>query len=235
MSDFEGLWIKREILQNKDLSDFDKLLLAEIQVLEPCTASNQYLADIFNVSRRKVMRSLKELQGRGYIKVTYFSPVQRKITSDKIGTSDKKSTSDKIGITSTKIDTSTSDKNGTTSTKIVTQEYKDNKKKIGEKKKSAPTSIFDIDQDVLHFYQDNIQLITKPFEVERLADDIEHFGAAKCIEAIKRAVLRNKRSLGYVESILRSWEVNGYDEGQKAPAPPPPKEKLKYFGEGDDY
>lgn len=71
--------------------------------------------------------------------------------------------------------------------------------------------------------------------MERLADDIEHFGAAKCIEAIKRAVLRNKRSLGYVESILRSWEVNGYDEGQKAPAPPPPKEKLKYFGEGDDY
>jgi DnaD/phage-associated family protein len=65
---------------------------------------------------------------------------------------------------------------------------------------------------ILEMYQNEIRPVISPIELEKLDDDIEHYGADAVKKAIERSVLRNKRSLGYMESILRSWEVNGYDE-----------------------
>lgn len=65
---------------------------------------------------------------------------------------------------------------------------------------------------ILEMYQNEIRPVLSPIELEKLDDDIEHYGADAVKKAIERSVLRNKRSLGYMESILRSWEVNGYDE-----------------------
>lgn len=80
-----------------------------------------------------------------------------------------------------------------------------------EEEKTTTTTI---NQEVLSLYQDNIHPIT-PIEVEKLADDIEQYGVKWCLEAIKRAVMRNKRTLGYIEGILHGWATNGYDDGQK--------------------
>lgn len=80
-----------------------------------------------------------------------------------------------------------------------------------EEEKTTTTAI---NQEVLSLYQDNIHPIT-PIEVEKLADDIEQYGVKWCLEAIKRAVMRNKRTLGYIEGILHGWATNGYDDGQK--------------------
>lgn len=90
-----------------------------------------------------------------------------------------------------------------------------------------------VSEELLSLYQDNIHPIS-PLEYEKLADDVERYGEQWCIEAIKRAVLRNKRTLGYIEGILNGWETNGFDEGKKKTEPPPQREKLKYFGEDDD-
>lgn len=80
-----------------------------------------------------------------------------------------------------------------------------------EEEKTTTTTI---NQEVLSLYQDNIHPIT-PIEVEKLADDIEQYGVKWCLEAIKRAVMRNKRTLGYIEGILHGWATNGYDNGEK--------------------
>lgn len=80
-----------------------------------------------------------------------------------------------------------------------------------EEEKMTTTAI---NQEVLSLYQDNIHPIT-PIEVEKLADDIEQYGVKWCLEAIKRAVMRNKRTLGYIEGILHGWATNGYDNGEK--------------------
>ena len=166
--ELKGLWVPIEILQAEELTTTEKMVLAEIYALQPCRASNEYLGQFLNLNKRQIMRIIKILEGKGWIKTTYFSPVNREITttknvtSDKSGTtknvttSDKSSTtknvtqyqkchltSDKSGTTSTKNVTSTSDKSGTTSTKNVTQEYRDNinieyRENIGENITAPP-------------------------------------------------------------------------------------------------
>lgn len=69
-----------------------------------------------------------------------------------------------------------------------------------------------IPQAVIDVYQIEIRPGLSDVEAERLADDVARYGEAMVIKAIQRAAIRNKRSIGYVEGILRKWEVNGYDE-----------------------
>jgi len=76
-------------------------------------------------------------------------------------------------------------------------------------REDSPTTVPD---EVLRAYQDNIQPIATAMELEKLIYDVEKYGSNIVIKAIQRAVMRNKRSLGYVEGILTDWEKNGYDE-----------------------
>ncbi|MGN8832654.1 Lin1244/Lin1753 domain-containing protein [Selenomonas montiformis] len=63
---------------------------------------------------------------------------------------------------------------------------------------------------VVQNFSDNIHPIT-PMEFESLQEALEVFSADRVIEAISRAVDRNKRSMGYVRGILKSWKEEGYD------------------------
>ena len=63
---------------------------------------------------------------------------------------------------------------------------------------------------VVQKFSDNIHPIT-PMEFESLQEVMEVFSADRVIEAISRAVDRNKRSMGYVRGILKSWQEEGYD------------------------
>ena len=63
---------------------------------------------------------------------------------------------------------------------------------------------------VVQKFSDNIHPIT-PMEFESLQEALEVFSADRVIEAISRAVDRNKRSMGYVRGILKSWQEEGYD------------------------
>lgn len=78
-----------------------------------------------------------------------------------------------------------------------------------EKETGSSTTI---PQSVLDTYQTEIRPICNGIELEKLADDVERYGEAAVIKAIQRAAIRNKRSISYVEAILRRWETDGYDD-----------------------
>lgn len=89
-----------------------------------------------------------------------------------------------------------------------------NLKSIGdsEKKQDSTTTTFD---DALKTFVEEIRPVPSPLEYEKLEDDVEHYGARLVVKAIQRASVRNKRSMGYVESILKKWESDGYDDEDK--------------------
>ncbi len=100
--------------------------------------------------------------------------------------------------------------------------YKDIKEKdISTTSRKGETEIDDDFKTVIKTYEDNIRPAISPLEFEKLADDVEHFGKDAVIKAIERADYRNKRSLGYIEAILKRWETEGYDD---------PDERSKKYG-----
>ena len=71
--DFRGIWIPKEIWLSKDLSTNEKILLAEIDSLggssDGCFASNQYLAEFFDLSKDRISKLISGLKNKGYITV----------------------------------------------------------------------------------------------------------------------------------------------------------------------
>ena len=74
---------------------------------------------------------------------------------------------------------------------------------------NSPTTLSNA---VLDAYQREIRPVCSMMELGKLSDDAERYGEAAVIKAIERAAIRGKRSIGYVEGILRRWEADGYDE-----------------------
>ena len=69
---------------------------------------------------------------------------------------------------------------------------------------------------VMQAYASNIHPVASSIEKDKLLDLAESYGQEACLKAIERAVLRNKRSLAYIQGILRNWQANGYDEVEHA-------------------
>lgn len=69
---------------------------------------------------------------------------------------------------------------------------------------------------VLRAYSNNIHPVASSIEKDKLLDLVERYGQDACLKAIERAVMRNKRSLAYIQGILRNWQANGYDEVEHA-------------------
>lgn len=65
---------------------------------------------------------------------------------------------------------------------------------------------------IIKLYSDNIHPVT-PLEGEQLTDMLADYGYVWLEKAIKRAVERGKRTLGYIKGILGSWQTNGFDGG----------------------
>ncbi len=73
----------------------------------------------------------------------------------------------------------------------------------------------------LKTYANTVRPIRSEIEKDQLEELIQRYGDDWVSKAIERAVLRNKRSLGYIAGILRRWDSEGYDNGiapKKAPA-----------------
>jgi len=68
--DFKGIWIPKEVWENKGLTPTDRCLLAEISSLcslGKCFATNKYFADFFGVSVATVSRSISKLESMSLI------------------------------------------------------------------------------------------------------------------------------------------------------------------------
>lgn len=77
-----NILIPYEIIMDKRLTDFEKLLYGEIRILAKkngyCFATNDYLAKRYNKDERTIRRALKKLNDYLYI-ITIFDSNSRKI------------------------------------------------------------------------------------------------------------------------------------------------------------
>lgn len=84
-------------------------------------------------------------------------------------------------------------------------------------------------RQVVEVYEKSIRPVPSPADLERLSDCLDHYGKDALLKAIDRADYRGRRSMGYIEGILQSWEQNGYDDPEeehghgKADGPRPAK------------
>lgn len=84
-------------------------------------------------------------------------------------------------------------------------------------------------RQVVEVYEKSIRPVPSPADLERLSDSLDHYGKDALLKAIDRADYRGRRSMGYIEGILKSWEQNGYDDPEeehghgKADGPRPAK------------
>ncbi|WP_288851052.1 DnaD domain protein [uncultured Mitsuokella sp.] len=67
-------------------------------------------------------------------------------------------------------------------------------------------------RQVVEVYEKSIRPVPSPADLERLSDCLDHYGEDALLKAIDRADYRGRRSMGYIEGILKSWEQNGYDD-----------------------
>jgi len=81
--EFKGVWIPKEVWLNKELSLTEKALLAEINSFtgdgKAFYKSNETIQEEYKVSRPTISKSLKKLEGMGFIKVE-FDGRRRKVT-----------------------------------------------------------------------------------------------------------------------------------------------------------
>lgn len=74
--------IPLEIFEDKSLKVNEKIILAEIVTMQTYTgefhATNQYLADLLNLSRSSISRIINDLRKRGYIRsYQHYDPVDK--------------------------------------------------------------------------------------------------------------------------------------------------------------
>ena len=65
--EFKGVWIPKEIYQDKELNPTEKLILSDIATLGEYFKSNETIAKEVGVSIRTASRSIKKLELMGYI------------------------------------------------------------------------------------------------------------------------------------------------------------------------
>lgn len=70
-------------------------------------------------------------------------------------------------------------------------------------------------RQVVEVYEKSIRPVPSPADLERLSDCLDHYGNDALLKAIDRADYRGRRSMGYIEGILKSWEQNGYDDPEE--------------------
>jgi DnaD/phage-associated family protein len=92
------------------------------------------------------------------------------------------------------------------------EEIKSRGDKDKEEKEQPPQ--IDPAAAVFTAYQDNIGACTK-ITMDKLDGDIKDYSADWVIKAIQKAVSAEKRSLSYVEGILKGWKRDGMDNGSK--------------------
>lgn len=69
--------------------------------------------------------------------------------------------------------------------------------------------------EVYQVFQDNIQPIAGQIMADQIQDMLTTYGKLWLIEAIKRAVKRGARNIGYIEGILKKWKAGGgIDDGE---------------------
>lgn len=85
--DFKGVWIKKEIWLNTNLTLIEKVLIVEIDSLDNsergCFASNEYLAKFVNLSEGRVANIISDLKKRDFLIQLFFDGRNRGLRINK--------------------------------------------------------------------------------------------------------------------------------------------------------
>jgi hypothetical protein len=85
--DFKGVWIKKEIWLNTNLSLIEKVLIVEIDSLDKsnrgCFASNEYLAKFVQLSEGRVANIISDLKKRDFLIQLFFDGRNRGLRINK--------------------------------------------------------------------------------------------------------------------------------------------------------
>ena len=86
--DFKGVWIKKEIWLNTNLTLIEKVLIVEIDSLDNsergCFASNEYLSKFVNLSEGRVANIISDLKKRDFIIQLFFDGRNRGLRTNKL-------------------------------------------------------------------------------------------------------------------------------------------------------
>ena len=163
-----------------------------------CYASNKYLSELFEVPEETISRKLKILKEKGYITIQY----------EKCGCEVKNRY---IRLTKMLIDDyqkcqSTINKNvkeNNISNNIISNNNNDDdNNKINNK------NIFD-------FFEENLGRTLAPIEFEKIKQWEIDYNRELIDEALKRAIMNNKKNLNYINAILINWKTQGYNSLQE--------------------
>lgn len=70
--------------------------------------------------------------------------------------------------------------------------------------------------NIFKVYESNIGMLTA-IQADRLKDAENEYPNEWIVDAIKEAVIHNKRNWAYCEAILKRWKANGRDSGKEKP------------------
>ncbi|SCT27227.1 DnaD domain protein [Staphylococcus caeli] len=226
--------ITANVRYDNRLTDSEKLLFAEITALSNkygyCTASNNYFAKLYEVTKVTISRRIKKLKEYGYLKVEFIRngneikkrklyPLTEMLRP--INTNDN-----------TPIDNSVN-------TPINTN-VKENTTSINNTRLNNTSSSSEIPQqsNVYDFYQKNGFGIMRPIIIDQIKDWLNDFGEngeEVVIEALKEAVNQNVTNWSYTNAILKSWYNDNIKSIEDVQARKNKREKNNSSNENDDW
>lgn len=84
--DFKGVWIPKDIWEEKNLTWMEKLFLVEIDSLDNdrgCYASNKYFAEFFNLSNSRCSQIISSLEKKGLININLIYKKDSKVIQER--------------------------------------------------------------------------------------------------------------------------------------------------------
>lgn len=75
--EFTGVWIPKEVLDDKDLTSDEKMLFADISSFSECFMSNAFMANRYGCSEDSIKRRIKKLKDKGYVVQSGFDGRKR--------------------------------------------------------------------------------------------------------------------------------------------------------------
>ena len=187
------------------LTDSEKILYAEITALSNkygyCSASNNYFAKLYEVSKRTISTRINNLKKLNYLKIELElngKEVKKRKMYPMTHTSIPIEDNFHRGVENmvhTPIEANFQENNTSSSSASTT-------------KQQPPSHSY---SNVFNFYQENGFGILQPFVIDQINAWIDDFNGNEniVIEALKEAATNNVCKWSYANSILKSWYQDG--------------------------
>ena len=199
--------IPANVRYDKRLTPNAKLLYGEITALcnerGYCWATNSYFAELYEVSKKSVSKWINQLIEYGYIasKVKYKEG-SKEIEGRYLTIVAPPPIEEKFNTYGTKVQDPMEEKFHTP----MEEKVKENITFINNTFNNSTTNTTDRSQEIFQAVQENIRYNLSPIEIETIEYWIKDYPHDLILEAIRRAVLSNRATLRYIETILKDWQ-----------------------------